>query len=156
MPIPCHATADRGGHGSELGGTPRSLRVPRTCAATVWSRDRAHVAGTIRTFDAKVRDDIIDRMRRTSENIAAASGAQATLSVNDDPNPAVINDPRLSERVLPSLRAMAGSERVKIAPLQTIAEDFSGEFGGPARVSAGWMRRKQGTRAHQSQERILV
>lgn len=30
--------------------------------------------GTIRTFDPKVRADIIDRMRRTAENIAGPCG----------------------------------------------------------------------------------
>lgn len=87
--------------------------------------DSVEMRGTIRTFDRKVRADIIERMRRTTENIAASSGAKATLTISDGSNPVVLNDPKLTERVLPSLRRVVGNDRVTIAPLQTGAEDFA-------------------------------
>jgi amidohydrolase len=87
--------------------------------------DSVDMRGTIRTFDRKVRDDIIERMRRTAESIAASSGAKATLSVGEASNPVVLNDPKLTERVLPSLRRVVGNDRVQVGPLQTGAEDFA-------------------------------
>lgn len=87
--------------------------------------DKVDMRGTIRTFDPKVRADIIERMRRTSENIAAASGAKATLTMSPHSYPVVNNDPQLTERVLPSLRKVVGADRVRLTPLQTGAEDFS-------------------------------
>jgi amidohydrolase len=88
--------------------------------------DTVEMRGTIRTFDPKVRADIIDRMRRTSENIASSSGAQAKLSVTENTsNPVVYNNPQLTERSLPSLRRVAGDGKVVSIPLQTGAEDFA-------------------------------
>jgi amidohydrolase len=87
--------------------------------------ETVEMRGTLRTFDAKVRDDIIERMRRVAENIAASSGAKAALSVNDGSNPVVYNNPQLTERAVTSLRRLVGAERVRIAPLQTGSEDFS-------------------------------
>ena len=87
--------------------------------------DTARMRGTIRTFDPKVRADIIDRMRRTAENIASSSGATATLTVSEHSYPVVNNDPKLVARVLPSLQRVAGADKVVVTPLQTGAEDFS-------------------------------
>jgi amidohydrolase len=87
--------------------------------------DTARMRGTIRTFDTKVRDDIVNRMRRTTENIAAASGGKATLTVSDHSYPVVVNDPKLVARTLPSLQRVAGADKVVVTPLQTGAEDFA-------------------------------
>lgn len=86
--------------------------------------DKVMMYGTMRTFDAEMRLDIIDRMRRTSENIAAASGAKATLKMNAYRYPVTINDPKLTQRVLPSLRRAAGNDRVLERPLEMGSEDF--------------------------------
>lgn len=87
--------------------------------------DSVEMRGTIRTFDPNVRTDIIERIKRTAENIAASSGASATLTLNPDPNPVVINDAKLTQRVLPSLHKVVGADRVREIPLQTGAEDFA-------------------------------
>lgn len=87
--------------------------------------DTARMRGTIRTFDTKVRDDIVARMRRTTENIAAAGGGKATLTVSDHSYPVVVNDPKLVARTLPSLQRVAGTDKVVVTPLQTGAEDFA-------------------------------
>jgi amidohydrolase len=47
------------------------------------------------------------------------------LVVIDTGPPVTYNDPALTERMLPSLRAAAGPSRVALAPLITAAEDFS-------------------------------
>jgi amidohydrolase len=87
--------------------------------------DRVEMSGTIRTFDPKVRADVIERMRRTADGIAAASGATAKLSVGEVGGAVLLNDPKLTARMLPSLRRMAGDERVVELPRVTGAEDFA-------------------------------
>jgi len=87
--------------------------------------DSVEMLGTIRTFDKGVRADVLQRMDRTVKNIAAASGASATLSVRDNPNPPVINDPALTQQSLPSLERTVGKDNVRVISLQTTAEDFS-------------------------------
>lgn len=87
--------------------------------------DSVEMVGTIRTFDKALREDVLQRMERTAKNIAAASGATATLSVGDSPNPPVINDPELTQQSLPSLERIAGKGNVRTISLQTTAEDFS-------------------------------
>ena len=87
--------------------------------------DSVFLEGTIRTFDPAMRDDIIMRLRRTAESIAAASGATARVILAGDGNPATVNDAALVSRMLPTLQRVAGQENVKEAIPTTTAEDFS-------------------------------
>lgn len=86
--------------------------------------DKVTMYGTMRTFDADVRLDIIARMRRTAEDIASSSGATATLTMDAYNYPVTVNNPRLTETVLPSLRRAAGNDLVMERPLEMGAEDF--------------------------------
>ena len=86
--------------------------------------DSVVMVGTIRTFDAAMRRDIHDRVRRTAESIAQSGGASATVTI-DTGAAVTYNDPALTEQLLPTLRAVAGSSHVAEAPLITAAEDFS-------------------------------
>jgi amidohydrolase len=86
--------------------------------------DRVDMTGTLRTFDAGVREDVIARMRNTAEHFAAASGATAELVVNANA-PVTANAPALAARALQSLRTAAGADAVvDVAPV-TVAEDFA-------------------------------
>jgi amidohydrolase len=87
--------------------------------------DSVFLEGTIRTFDPAMREDIIMRIRRTAESIAAASGATARVILAGDGNPATVNDAALVSRMLPTLQRVAGQENVKEAIPTTTAEDFS-------------------------------
>lgn len=87
--------------------------------------DSVEMVGTIRTFDKTMRADVIQRMERTARDIASASGATATFSLGDSPNPPVINNPELTQQSLPSLERVAGKDNVRTISLQTTAEDFS-------------------------------
>lgn len=87
--------------------------------------DNVEMIGTLRTFDPGMRTDIIKRMDRTVQSIAAANGATATLTVRDSAIPPVINDAALTQRSLPSLERVAGKDGVRLITLQTTAEDFS-------------------------------
>ena len=87
--------------------------------------DKAELHGTLRTFDKGMRADIISRIERTASDIAASSGAQAKVKFNEANNPVVINDPQLTERMLPTLRRVAGNDKVIVMPLITGSEDFA-------------------------------
>ncbi len=86
--------------------------------------DEAKLVGTLRTFDAAQREDIIARFRRKAEDFAHASGATAKLDVAANA-PATVNDPALTTRVRPSLQRAVGEANVVEMPLQTVAEDFA-------------------------------
>jgi amidohydrolase len=87
--------------------------------------DSVEMIGTIRTFDAKQKQQIYDGMKRLVENTAEASGANATFEFETYYNPVTYNNPELTTRVLPSLRKIAGADNVKEIPLITGAEDFA-------------------------------
>jgi amidohydrolase len=86
--------------------------------------DEVEMLGTFRTFTPEAREDVIARIRRTAENVAAASGAAVEFQLGADPNPSVINDAALTRRLLPSLERAAPG-KVRPIGLQTISEDFS-------------------------------
>jgi amidohydrolase len=84
--------------------------------------DEVEMIGTIRSLDAKMREDIHARIRRTVENIAASAGAAADVRITTG-YPITYNDPALTEAVLPALRRSGGNVRLVNAVLG--AEDFS-------------------------------
>src|SRR3989449_278690 len=86
--------------------------------------DSVVMIGTIRTFDTAVRNDIHQRVRRTAESIAQSAGATA-LVVIDTTTAVTYNDPALTEKILPTLRQVAGPSHVALGPPITAAEDFS-------------------------------
>jgi amidohydrolase len=87
--------------------------------------DKADLHGTLRTFDKGMRSDIISRIERTATNVAASTGAQAKVKFNESNNPVVMNNPQLTERMLPTLRRVAGDDKVVVLPLITGSEDFA-------------------------------
>ncbi len=88
--------------------------------------DEVEMVGTIRTFDEGMRQKIFADLKNVAEHTAAAHGARAEAQVPDqDGNPATINDPALTARMLPSLQAVVGAGNVYEPPLQMGAEDFS-------------------------------
>lgn len=87
--------------------------------------DEVEMIGTIRSFDPQQRETIFKNIERLVTNIADANGATASFEVDTGGNPVVFNDPALTERVLPSLRRIAGADNVKVRPLMTGAEDFA-------------------------------
>ncbi|MGZ5445031.1 MAG: amidohydrolase [Thermoanaerobaculia bacterium] len=86
--------------------------------------DEVEMIGTIRALDAKMRDDIHARIRRTAESIASAGGATATVTITTG-YPITYNDPALTERSVPTLRRVAGNANVKLVNAVLGAEDFS-------------------------------
>jgi amidohydrolase len=81
------------------------------------------LGGTIRTVDKETRDDVWNRIRRTAENIAEASGATATVNF-DVKTGFTYNNPELTRKMLPSLMK-ASNNQAFITHIRTVAEDFS-------------------------------
>ncbi|RTL56605.1 MAG: amidohydrolase [Sphingobacteriales bacterium] len=80
--------------------------------------------GTIRTLDSKMQKDVHERMIRTAEKIAEASGATATVSI-DTKTEVTYNNPELVKATLPALELAAGKNNVSESDWTTGAEDFS-------------------------------
>ena len=86
--------------------------------------DSVELEGTVRAFDENVRKDIHARLRTLAMNIAEAGGATAEVEIIGG-YPVTKNDPALTERMLPTLKRVAGAENVVLASLTGTAEDFS-------------------------------
>ncbi|MDZ7643482.1 MAG: amidohydrolase [Woeseiaceae bacterium] len=86
--------------------------------------DDVTMAGTIRTFDVGVREELHARLRRTVHAIAEAAGATAEVTI-DPYAPVTTNDPELLAEMLPTLEWAAGADKVKQHTPITGAEDFA-------------------------------
>lgn len=86
--------------------------------------DRVDMAGTIRTFDPGIREELHARLRNTVNAIAEANGATAVITI-DGGTPVTTNDPDLLRKMLPALERAAGAGNVRERSVITGAEDFS-------------------------------
>jgi amidohydrolase len=86
--------------------------------------DSVQMEGTIRTFDEGMRDDIHERVTYLAEAISRGSRAGCKVCINKH-YPVTVNDPALTEAMLPTLRRVAGAEQVQFVPKVMGSEDFS-------------------------------
>jgi amidohydrolase len=86
--------------------------------------DQVRMAGTIRTFDEAQREGIHEHVKRITEMIAAAGGAQATVQIKRGYD-VTVNDPALTAWAIPSLARIAGDANVGVVDKVCGAEDFS-------------------------------
>ena len=86
--------------------------------------DEVKLVGTVRTFDPDMREDLLARMEHTASRIAEASGASATLKV-DNYAAVTWNDADLLEHNRASLAWAAGDAGLHSTKPITAAEDFS-------------------------------
>ncbi|HEX8462672.1 MAG TPA: amidohydrolase [Segetibacter sp.] len=84
----------------------------------------AEMIGTIRTLDAQMRLDVIEKIKKTARLIAEASGATADVVV-DNKTLVTYNNPALVKQMLPSLENALGKANVAEMNWVTGAEDFS-------------------------------
>ena len=80
-------------------------------------------AGTIRSYDYDVRKKLHADVRQKIEKIAESGNAKAEVTILKKYDP-TINDPALTEKMLPTLRWAANNDVVQ-TPLVGGAEDFS-------------------------------
>lgn len=86
--------------------------------------DEVTLIGTIRNFDMGIRQQIFDKLTHTAESTAVTNGAEAHVHINEG-YPVTMNDADLVTKMLPTVEAVAGAEKVVEMPLITGAEDFS-------------------------------
>lgn len=86
--------------------------------------DSVEMRGTIRAFDEAMRDDIHERVTTLAEAVARGSRAGCTVCI-DKNYPVTVNDPALTEVMVPTLERVAGADKVLLVPKVTGSEDFS-------------------------------
>ena len=86
--------------------------------------ETAQLIGTVRTLDPAMRAMIERRMKEMTETIAKAYGGEATISFRNQTS-ITYNDPDLTDKMLPTLQKVAGTENVQIMKATTGGEDFS-------------------------------
>ena len=86
--------------------------------------DEVEMLGTIRTFDAGVREQLHAKLRKTVQAVADANGATATVTI-EGYAPVTGNHPALLGKMMPTLQWAAGNDNVIEGNLITAAEDFS-------------------------------
>ena len=86
--------------------------------------DSVEMLGTVRTFNEDMRKDIHARIRNTVEMIARSAGATAQVHF-DNAYPVTVNDEPLTERMVPTLKRVAGNDKVFVGQKITGYEDFS-------------------------------
>ena len=86
--------------------------------------DEVELIGTIRNFDKQNQDAIHASLKKMASTIAEASGATAEVTTTYG-YPVTINSPELTAKMLPTVKRVAGEDKVARAPLVMGAEDFS-------------------------------
>ena len=86
--------------------------------------DSVEMRGTIRTFNEGMRDDIHERVTTLAEAVSRGSRAGCTVCITKN-YPVTINDPALTEAMVPTLQRVAGPGGLQLVPKVTGSEDFS-------------------------------
>ena len=111
----------------EIGGTDSAvvtIGALRAGAKDNIIPDTAELLLTVRTYDAGVRDRVLDAITRIVRAEAAASGATRDPEIEVIYSfPAVVNDPDAAARTRPGLAALVGEDRVVDPGLVTGSED---------------------------------
>ena len=111
---------------SELPKAPVIITVGRMTAGIRENiiPEEAVMAGTIRTLDTAMQNEVHEKIRRTATKIAESMGATAEVRI-DRKTPVTYNDPQLVKKMLPSLEKAVGKGNVIDAEWVTGAEDFA-------------------------------
>ncbi|MFN7099417.1 MAG: amidohydrolase [Flavobacterium sp.] len=82
------------------------------------------MTGTIRSLDKEVQKLLHNRLNQVVKGIAESAGVTADVKITNQ-TLITYNDPELTEKMVPTLEATAGKNKVSITPAVTGAEDFS-------------------------------
>lgn len=83
---------------------------------------------TVRSFTPEVRQQLIDAIKRKAKAQCDSSGAPEPEITVSDGTPALWNDPKLADRILPAIEKAIGEGNVEVAEPSMGGEDF-GAFG---------------------------
>lgn len=88
--------------------------------------ERVEMTGTLRALSKSDEQMLISRVKQIVIHTAEAAGAEAEVKIPYTTHyPVTYNDPTLTDRMLPTLQAVAGASNVLLRPAVTGAEDFS-------------------------------
>jgi len=85
---------------------------------------KVHLEGTVRTYDAEVRDTVQRRMNEILDGVTKAYGAHYELDYARG-TPATINDPELTAMMVPTIERVLGADNVIEIPPTMGGEDFA-------------------------------
>ena len=86
--------------------------------------EEATMIGTIRTLDTNMRNTIYKRIYEIATNIARSAGAEAEVNISME-DAMLVNNEKLTEEMIPTLKALVGESNVKLVPAGMGAEDFA-------------------------------
>lgn len=86
--------------------------------------DSVWMIGTVRTLDQGMRTLIRERIKRTAEGIAQSGGATADVTITPGYD-ITVNDTSLTEKMIPTLRRVAGASMMRPGAPSSAGEDFS-------------------------------
>ncbi|MFD3002564.1 amidohydrolase [Pontibacter toksunensis] len=86
--------------------------------------EEVQLEGTIRALNTEMQQKIHEKVKLTATKIAESAGAVAEVTIIPQ-TPVTYNDPALTQRMLPTLQSVAGSENVILSKAVTGAEDFA-------------------------------
>lgn len=86
--------------------------------------ESVNMIGTIRTFGVEQRQLVHQRIKDIATKIADAGGAKAEVTIGTG-YPVTFNQVALVDKMLPTLVALNGKEKVRLIAAHTGAEDFS-------------------------------
>ncbi|MGC4234324.1 MAG: amidohydrolase [Niabella sp.] len=86
--------------------------------------EELEMAGTIRTFDTAMQEDIHRRLKHIAASVAAANNATVEVTINKN-TPVTFNHIELTKKIIPVLEKAVGKENVQETKWVTGAEDFS-------------------------------
>ncbi|WP_263560250.1 amidohydrolase [Paenibacillus polymyxa] len=100
------------------------ISVTKLHSGNAWNiiPDRAHLDGTIRTFDENVRAQVAERFEQVVKGVADAFGTKATIRWIEGPPP-VLNDGKLA------VIAVQAAEAVGLEVVRPIPSSASEDFG---------------------------
>ncbi|MEM6801890.1 MAG: amidohydrolase [Bacteroidota bacterium] len=86
--------------------------------------EEVKMVGTIRALDPEMQKEIHKQIHLTATNIAESMGTTAEVNIPMGA-PVTYNDPTLTEKMLPTLKEVAGGRQTILMNATTGAEDFS-------------------------------
>jgi metal-dependent amidase/aminoacylase/carboxypeptidase family protein len=103
--------------GAIHGGTKHNI-IPDTCRLQL----------TVRSYTDETRKQLLTAIQRKADAAATSSNAPKPSVRFSEGTPALFNDEKLAERIVPVLKRVVGDERVKPAEPSMGGEDF-GQYG---------------------------
>jgi amidohydrolase len=87
--------------------------------------ETVELLGAIRTFEPQVREATLARLKGIAEHVAIANGATARFEIPPGSTIPLVNDPALTQRMVPVLQRAVGTGKVHEIPYITASEDYA-------------------------------